>query len=176
MTSRIYLRPFKLEDAATLLKWGQDQYYHQLAGFEHYQNLAQAEIAAGQYAAREHSYAICLEKTQKLIGLVELYDRGTNENELLNSKEVGFLLDKEFSGHGYMTEALTLLFNFAFIKLKQEEIWAGAFATNQRSQKLLQNLGFKFIYSVDLNQISHLFSYEEKYYLLKKTDWINKAK
>lgn len=176
MTSRIYLRPFKLEDAATLFKWGQDQYYHRLAGFGHYQNLAQAESAAGQYAAREHSYAICLEKTQKLIGLVELYDRGTNENELLNSKEVGFLLDKEFSGHGYMTEALTLLFNFAFSKLDQEEIWAGTFVDNQRSQKLLQNLGFKFIYSVDLNQISHLFSYEEKYYLLKKTDWINKAK
>lgn len=173
MTTRIYLRPFKAEDATTLLKWGQDKYYHQLAGFDHYQNLTQAEIAAGQYTARKYSYGVCLEKTHKLIGLVELYDRGTNEAELLTSKEVGFLLDKEFSGHGYMTEALTLLFNLAFGKLKQEQIWAGTFANNERSQRLLRNLGFKFIYAVDLSKISNLFSYEEKYYLLKRADWIN---
>lgn len=173
MTARIYLRPFKAEDATTLLKWGQDKYYHQLAGFDHYQNLTQAEIAAGQYAARKYSYGVCLEKTHKLIGLVELYDRGTNEAELLTSKEVGFLLDKEFSGHGYMTEALTLLFNFAFNKLKQEQIWAGTFTNNERSQRLLRNLGFKFINAVDLSKISNLFSYEEKYYLLKRADWIN---
>ena len=47
MVSRVYLRPFNLADAPTLLKWGQDEYYQRLAGFGHYQNLAEAEVAAG---------------------------------------------------------------------------------------------------------------------------------
>ncbi|WEV71157.1 GNAT family N-acetyltransferase [Lactobacillus sp. ESL0785] len=170
--TRVYLRSFKLQDAPLLLKWGQDDDYYRLAGFARYQNLMQAEKAAGQYAARPYSYALCLQKTQQLIGLVELYDRGTNERDLLQTKEVGFLLDKEFSGHGYMTEALGLVFNYAFNQLKQEEIWAGTFAANYKSQKLLRRLGFKYVYEVDLSKISHLFSYQEKYYLLERKEWL----
>ncbi|WP_317637734.1 GNAT family N-acetyltransferase [Lactobacillus xylocopicola] len=172
MAGRIYLRSFKLADAPTLLKWGQDKYYQHLAGFRQYHNLAAAETAAGQYAARKYSYAVCLTENQQLIGLVELYERGTDERELLKTKEVGFLLDKEFSGQGYMTEALKSLFEYAFKQLGQEEIWAGTFKQNQRSQHLLRRLGFQYMYSVDLGMISRLFAYEEKYYLLKKEEWL----
>ena len=176
MDSRIYLRPFKLSDAPTLLKWGQDQYYRRLAGFEHYHNLAEAEVAAGKYAARKYSYAICLRNTQQLIGLAELYNRGTSEEELLHTKEIGFLLDKKFSGQGYMTEALKLLLNYAFKKLNQSEIWAGTFKNNFRSQSLLTRLGFKYIYSVDMSMVSTLFQYREDYFLLKKADWLKREK
>ncbi|WEV38949.1 GNAT family N-acetyltransferase [Lactobacillus sp. ESL0680] len=172
MVSRVYLRSFNLADAPTILRWGQDDYYYKYAGFSRYQNLAQAETAAGQYATRDNSYAICLKETQQLIGLVELYERGTNEQDLLQTKEVGFLLDKSFSGHGYMTEALQLVFAYAFNQLDQTEIWAGTFVHNLKSQKLLQRLGFKYVYSVDLSKISQLFSYQEKYYLLVRKEWL----
>ena len=176
MGVRIYFRPLKLADAPTLLKWGQDQYYQNLAGFGHYQNLAEAEVDAGKYAARKYSYGICLRNSQQLIGLVELYNRGTNEEELLHTKEIGFLLDKDFSGQGYMTEALNILLDYAFKKLNQSEIWAGTFKNNFRSQNLLTRLGFKYIYSVDMSQLSKLFQYREDYFLLKKSDWLNKEK
>lgn len=174
MTKRVFLRPFQKSDAAALFKWGQDEYYQRLAGFGHYQNIAEAEVAAGQYATRKYSYAVCLQNSKQIIGLVELYERGTNEHELLSTKEVGFLLDHDFTGHGYMTEALALLFDYAFNKLKQTEIWAGTFKQNQLSQNLLKRLGFHYVYSIDLNQISTLFNYEEKYYLLKKNDWLTR--
>lgn len=176
MTKRVFLRPFKKSDAPALLRWGQNKYYQRLAGFGRYQNLAEAEKAAEQYAARKYSYAVCLQSSGQVIGLAELYERGTNEKELLSTKEVGFLLDHDFSGHGYMTEALTLLFDYAFRELKQTEIWAGTFKQNQLSQKLLKRLGFNYIYSADLSQISTLFNYEEKYYLLKKNDWLSRTK
>lgn len=174
MTNRVYLRPFKLADAPTLYKWGQDKYYQHFAGFGYYKNMAQAETAAAQYASRKYSYAVCLKNNDQIIGLVEMYERGTSETELLTSKEIGFLMDKAQSGHGYMTEALTLLLNYAFTELKQTEIWAGTFKDNFRSQKLLMSLGFKYIYSVDMSKISNLFSYEEKYFVLKKAKWLDK--
>ena len=173
MVSRVYLRPFNLADAPTLLKWGQDEYYQRLAGFGHYQNLAEAEVAAGQYAARKYSYGICLSNSRQLIGLVELYNRGTNEEELLHTKEVGFLLDKDFSGHGYMTESLKILFDYAFKKLDQSEIWAGTYQNNTRSQNLLARLGFKLVYSVDMSKVSSLFEYQEDFFLLKKSGWLD---
>ncbi|RMC25815.1 MULTISPECIES: GNAT family N-acetyltransferase [unclassified Lactobacillus] len=172
MSTRVFLRSFNKSDAPTIFKWGQDDYYQRLGGFQHYENLTQAEAAVNQYTARKYSYAVCLHKNQQLVGLVELYERGTNEQDLLKTKEVGFLLDKNFSGHGLMTEALTLLFTYAFGQLKQKVLWAGTFKDNLRSQKLLQRLGFHYVYAVDLGQISDIFTYEEKYYLLKKADWL----
>ena len=73
---------------------------------------------------------------------------------------------------GLMTEAINLVVKDAFINLDQNEIWAGTFENNLKSQNLLKKLGFKYIYEIDYSQISDLFSYKEKYYLLKKTEWL----
>lgn len=172
-SDQIYLRRFQVGDAPILLKWGKNNYYHKSAGFEQYQNLEQAQKGAKQYAMRPNSYVICLKKNKQVIGLVELYERGMDKQSgLLKTKEIGFLLDKNFAGHGYMTQALLVIFDYAFKKLKQTELWAGTFADNIHSQKFLSKLGFKYVYTVDYRQISHLFSYKEKYYLLQKEDWL----
>lgn len=170
---RIFLRRFRTGDAPILLKWGKNPRYHKLAGFEQLSNLDDAKRAARQYALRNGSLAICLKNNEEVIGLVELYERGMDERSgLLKTKEIGFLLDQEFEGNGYMTEALNLVIKEAFENEDQVEIWAGTFENNIRSQKLLNKLGFKYVYDVDYGQVTNLFSYKEKYYLLKKEEWL----
>ena len=123
--------------------------------------------------ARPESYVICLRDGDKAIGLIELYERGMDEQSgLLKTKEIGFLLDQAFEGRGYMTEAVRLILTYAFKKKRQTEVWAGTFADNEKSQKLLQKLGFHYVYTVDYSQVSVLFSFKEKYYLLKKEEWL----
>lgn len=171
--NRIYLRNFCLNDAPTLLRWGQDPHYHETAGFAQYQNISQAQRAARLYSQKEYSFAVCLKGAGQLIGTIELYERGMDKKSgLLNTKSLGFMLDKNFEHHGYMTEALRLIFAYAFVKLNQEELWANTFQNNEHSQHLLKKLGFNYVYTVDYSQISSLFSYIEKYYLLKRKDWI----
>lgn len=170
---RIYLRRFSEEDAPVFLKWGSNSRYHKLAGLEEFKNLDDAKRGAKQYSQRQDSYGICLKENDRLIGLVELYERGMDERSgLLKTKEIGFLLDQDYEGRGYMTEALKLVFKEMIEKRDQVEIWAGTFADNERSQKLLENLGFKYVYTADYAQITQLFSYQEKYYLLKKEEWL----
>lgn len=172
-SKRVYLRHFEEKDARQLLKWGQDTRYHDLAGFERYQNLAEAQRGTRLYMERLESYAICLRENDQIVGLIELYERGMDERSgLLKTKEVGFLLGQAFEGHGYMTEALHLILDYAFKNKHQKEIWAGTFVHNERSQKLLEKMGFHYIYSVDYSQFSTLFAYQEKYYLLKQTEWL----
>lgn len=173
MKEKIFLRRFQLSDAPVLLKWGKDERYHKLAGFERINNLEEAKYAAQQYVKRTNSFAICLNDKSNVIGLIEMYERGMDERSgLLQTKEIGFLMAKEYEGHGYMKRAIQLVLKEAFIKQKQTEIWAGTFEDNTRSQKLLENLGFKYKYSIDYSQIYNLFSYKEKYYLLKKAEWL----
>ena len=147
-SKRIYLRRFEEKDAAQLLKWGTNKRYHDMAGFEQYQNMDDALNGVHQYMARPE------------------------KSGLLKTKEVGFLLDQNFEGHGYMTKALHLILNYAFKKKRQLEVWAGTFSNNEKSQKLLEKMGFHYVYTVDYAQISQIFSYKEKYYLLRKEEWL----
>ena len=102
-SKRIYLRRFEEKDAEQLLKWGRNARYHNLAAFENYQNIEEAQRGVEQYMARPESYIICLRQNDQTIGLIELYERGLDEQSgLLKTKEVGFLLDQAFEGHGYM--------------------------------------------------------------------------
>ncbi|GAA3639534.1 GNAT family N-acetyltransferase [Lactobacillus hamsteri] len=170
---RIFLRRFRTEDAPILLKWGKNPRYHKMAGFEQLTNIEDAKRAAGQYVLRKGSFVICLKENEQVIGLVELYERGMDERSgLLKTKEIGFLLDQDFEGNGYMTEALNLIIKDAFENEEQVEIWAGTFENNERSQKLLSRLGFRYVYNVDYGQVTNLFSFKEKYYLLKKEEWL----
>lgn len=172
-SKRIYLRRFEEGDAPLLLRWGQNARYHYMAGFEKIENMDQAVKSVHQYMTRPESYVICLRNSDETIGLIELYERGMDEQSgLLKTKEIGFLLDQTFEGHGYMNEAVHLILTYAFKHKRQTEIWAGTFANNEKSQKLLQRLGFHYVYTVDYSQVSALFSFKEKYYLLKKEEWL----
>ena len=139
---------------------------------EYLQDLDAAKKSVLQYQARPYSYGIVLKENNRLIGLVELYERGLDEyNGLLLTKDLGFLLDKEYWRRGLMTEALQLIINFAFKELGQNQIWAGTFVSNTNSQKLLKKLGFRYVYTTDYSMVSSLFNYQEKYYLLTPQDW-----
>ena len=171
-SKRIILRKIETRDAPTLLKWGQDSVYHKSAGYQYLEDLTAAQKSICQYRERPYSYGIVLKENSHLIGLVELYERGLDEyNGLLMTKDLGFLLDKNYWHQGLMTEALKLIINFAFEKLHQNQIWAGTFVSNENSQRLLKKLGFRYVYTTDYSMVSSLFNYQEKYYLLTPQDW-----
>ena len=106
-SKRIILRKIETNDAPTLLMWG----------YQYLKNLSVAQKSIGQNRERPYSYGIVLKESGRLIGLVELYERGLDEyNGLLMRKDLGFLLDKNYWHRGLMTEALQLIINFAFEK------------------------------------------------------------
>ncbi|WP_264341412.1 GNAT family N-acetyltransferase, partial [Streptococcus anginosus] len=69
--------------------------------------------------------------------MVELYERGASPS-LLNTCEVGFLLDEKYWHQGLMKEALELVCDYAFNKIGMKEIWAGVFQDNDASIQLLK--------------------------------------
>jgi RimJ/RimL family protein N-acetyltransferase len=55
---------------------------------------------------------------------------------------IGYFIDPARAGHGYVTEALTALLDFAFAKWAPDEISAGRFDDNPASGRVLEKLGF----------------------------------
>ncbi|WP_164506931.1 GNAT family N-acetyltransferase [Lapidilactobacillus bayanensis] len=168
---RIYLRPFTDADLNFILQLGSDDLYRQTAGFAAVHNLDEAHKILRIYQQHPNDYVICLQETHQQIGFVELNERGIDErSQLADTREVGFILLKEFWNQGYMTEALKLVFDYAFIEMKISEIWAGHYENNQRSAHFLQKMGFDYKYDVQM-PFPFIEQANEKYYLLTLSKW-----
>ncbi|MDO4912631.1 MAG: GNAT family N-acetyltransferase [Lactobacillus sp.] len=159
----ITLRKINSKDAQVLLKWGRDPYYHELAGFANYSDLNMAKAAVSVFRQRPASYAIDLDG--KMIGLLEFYPKEPNEE----IQEVGFLIDKDYQGRGYMQQALKLGLEKAFREAK--EIWAGCYEFNEKPQKLLEKFGFEYQYTIDQKYLPSFVENNEKFYLLNRERW-----
>ncbi|MBO9130874.1 GNAT family protein [Bacillus sp. 165] len=87
-----------------------------------------------------YSFGIFLNDTQELIGEISLFkiERGPAQTGM-----VGYSLDKEHNGNGYMTEAVNLIVNYAFHDLKLHRIEAGVMPHNLGSIKVLEKSGFQ---------------------------------
>lgn len=161
--SKVELRKIIPSDANILYKWGQDSVYHELAGFEKFKTLKQAQRAVEVYAKRSWSYAIILKETNEMIGLAELYDQTIDiAAGIMRAKSLGFLIDKSYWRKGYGFEALSLLVEYAFKTLNQDVLWAEVIGSNIASEKLLEKLGFKQLYVLGENEK------RRKFFVLKK--------
>ena len=87
----------------------------------------------------KYSFGIYIKDTEQLIGDISLFkiERGPAECCM-----VGYALDKQFNGNGYMTEAIRLVVQFAFNELSLHRIEAGAMPNNIGSITVLEKAGF----------------------------------
>lgn len=59
-----------------------------------------------------------------------------------NQAEIGCVLLPDYQGKGIMSEALKLIIDFGFNKMKLNNIWAATDIKNHKAIKLLSRLGF----------------------------------
>ena len=60
------------------------------------------------------------------------------------SAEVGYWLGEPYWGKGLMTDALTLITEYAFKNFDLTRVWAGVFDWNPASAKVLEKAGYTF--------------------------------
>ncbi|MBS3174696.1 GNAT family N-acetyltransferase [Candidatus Woesearchaeota archaeon] len=58
--------------------------------------------------------------------------------------EIGYWLAEKYWGQGIMTEAVNLILNYGFKKLKLKRIYGKVFTFNKGSQKVLKKAGFSY--------------------------------
>ncbi|MEM5829863.1 MAG: GNAT family protein [Candidatus Aenigmatarchaeota archaeon] len=86
-----------------------------------------------------YEFSIFLKETGEIIGGVALVNiNKTNENA-----ELGYWLARKYWGQGLMSEAVKLILEFGFKKLKLHKIYARVCEPNKRSSHLLEKFGFK---------------------------------
>lgn len=84
------------------------------------------------------NWAITLKGNPKLIGIIGFY----RINPEHSRSEIGYMLLNEYSGKGYVTEAIQELLNYGFNTLKFHSVEAIIDPENLASEKVLQKNGF----------------------------------
>jgi len=161
-TDRLTLRRLAFEDAAFILELVNDPAWLQFIGDKQVHNLEDARnyIRNGpldMYARLGFGLYLVMLKTGIRIGLCGLIKR-----DALADVDLGFALLAGFRGKGYAQESASAVLEYAKNTLGLQRILAIASPDNQRSIKVLENIGFGYEQTLILSGQVHatkLFAY-----------------
>jgi RimJ/RimL family protein N-acetyltransferase len=138
-TKRLTLRAPRPEDAPAVAQLADDRRIAEnTAQIPHPYRLADAErFIASANAKGSANFLIALADAT-LIGVCGI---ATGEGP---SPELGYWLGPAYWGHGFGTEAVRAVIDYAFADLEHESIQAGARVTNPASRRVLEKCGFQW--------------------------------
>lgn len=141
-TKRLLLRPFHLNDAATLQsQCGNLNVARMTSRIPHpYPDGAAEQWIAAQETLRNERQEItfCIEHDDAMIGSVGL--RRANGR----TYELGYWLAEPCWGHGFATEAAGRAVAFAIDQLDAARVCAGHYLDNPASGRVLEKCGFRY--------------------------------
>lgn len=143
-TSRLILRSLVPEDAASLRRWLARDEIYTYWGRKASKGEREPElmfIDPRPWVKRkpdpDFKWGIVLKETNAVIGDVSIFDI---ENARMGS--VGYRLDPDLWGHGYVTEALRAAVEFIFTRTELDRLHATADVRNTASNRVLEKCGF----------------------------------
>jgi [ribosomal protein S5]-alanine N-acetyltransferase len=127
MKNRAFLEPWEIQ---------RDSDYYTLEGQIRLLKDDEAKIQSGQLFKL---WLYTLGENGRLIGYAAMSNivRGA-----FQSCHLGYKLDENERNHGYMTEALSAMIEYAFVKLELHRIEANIMPRNRASLKVVEKLGF----------------------------------
>ena len=157
-TERLYLREILPTDAEGMFEMDSDAEVYKFLGRKPIRDIGQSkkmiESIREQYQnAGIGRWAIIEKKSDRFIGWTGFKFEKENQNGNSDFYNLKFRLLRKYWGKGYVTEATKAAIHYAFTELKIPEICSMTLVSNQKSQRVLEKLGFnleeKFKYQGD---------------------------
>lgn len=169
LSEHILLRKFKKEDAKDVLEYGSDEETLKYLVWDGIKTLDEAKTAiVDYYWSRQGIFAIELKENKKCIGCIDL--RLEPEHE---KSSFGYVLNRQYWGKGYMTEALSALLWLCFEKLALNRVESTHYIGNGGSGKVMKKCGMEFegigIQEVKIKGIFH----DVAHYGITKERWLS---
>jgi len=143
-TERLTLRQITVADAEDVFAYGSDPEVTKYMIFPTHRTLADSiqwlQGVPGEFARKERmSFAITLKPDGKFIGSCGFHDISPKHHRLM----MGYVLNRNYWGNGYMTEAVHELICFAFEEMSMHRVAATCDFDNVRSAAVMERCGMK---------------------------------
>lgn len=154
-TERLYLREILPGDDEGMFEMDSDPEVYKFLGRKPIRNIVQSqkmiESIREQYRSKGIGrWAIVEKESGNFMGWTGLKFEKENGNGQQDFYNLKFRLLRKYWGKGYVTEATKAAIEYAFTELKIPEIYSMTLVSNEKSQHILEKLGFtledKFMY------------------------------
>lgn len=166
----IKLRKISIDDYKDMYEYASDDEVTKTLSFNSHKNEEESKETIKKFFLTRSdngtpaAHAIVDKSSGKMIGTCDVF-KVNWENEVC---EIGYVINRNYWGKGYMTLACRAVMNFAFEYLKLSKIEIGHYKDNIGSQRVIEKCGFNFVKE----------EYEEKFdqfirkYELSKKDYM----
>jgi len=135
ITDRLILRPFVKGDEEDVFDIMKDDYTAKRAGFKPMKKVSEAERFIRSW--KREAYAITERDSDNVIGIIQV------PRDYCSGKAfIGYWLDSEHRGKGYMTEAVEAIKEYVFNNTWFDEIELYVFCGNEASRNVAMKCGF----------------------------------
>ncbi|MCR4723198.1 MAG: GNAT family N-acetyltransferase [Eubacteriales bacterium] len=114
------------------------------------------------YLGRSDLFAIRLKETERLIGIISLFDEGNN------ACEIGYGIGSDYWNQGYATEAVERFLKYLFEETSYRTVYASYFPGNDASRRVMEKCGMLYDHSSE-KELSYLGVERDLiYYVIRK--------
>ncbi|NMB38908.1 MAG: GNAT family N-acetyltransferase [Firmicutes bacterium] len=167
-SERLLLRPFSLDDAEDMYAYASDPIVTKYLTWQPHINIAQTRKVLNDFFINKPGiYAIVLKQEQRCIGCIHI-----RIDDRHDKASFGYVLNRDYWNHGYMTEALDQILELAFNKLKLNRVESTHYARNERSGRVMQKAGM-YYEGVGRQEVKIKGTYYDVvHYAILRNEWV----
>jgi ribosomal-protein-alanine N-acetyltransferase len=144
-TERLLLRPITMKDAPDIFAYASDPEVTKYVRFVTHKSLKDTHVFIRRVQASYKNgitplWGMQSKATGRLIGALGFLQWPNPDQRA----ELGYVINRNVWGNGYVTEAAKAVCDFAFEKMNVNRIEAGTIVGHVASQRVLEKCGFKF--------------------------------
>lgn len=144
-TARLYLRPWREEDAEDLYAFAKDPLVGPIAGWLPHRGVENSRTIIRTVLSEKDTYALVSKENGRAIGSIGLSRPSITQGDVgADALEIGYWIGVPYWGQGLMPEAVQRLMSYAFQELGCTELWCGYFQGNERSRRVQEKCGFRY--------------------------------
>lgn len=145
-TQRLILRPWCENDLEDFYHYASVDGVGQMAGWNPHKNREESNKILSCFIAGKRTFALEYEgKVIGSLGIEEYREKDYPELANLKGREIGYVLSKDYWGHGLMPEAVKAVISYLFDRVQLDFILVGHFDWNKQSARVIEKCGFQYI-------------------------------
>lgn len=142
-TDRLILRDWSIDDKYDLYEYAKSDLVGPNAGWKPHKSLEESQSIIEMFINDNDVFAIELKESKKVIGSIGIHKKEPDEN-IKDKKqlEVGYVLNPQYWGNGYIPEAVERVKIFCFKDLDLDLLWCAHYDFNNNSKRVIEKCGF----------------------------------
>lgn len=149
-TERLWLRPWREDDAEACYKYAKNPNIGPMAGWLPHESVQQSRDIIKNILSASNNYAVILKETMEPIGSIGL-TIGEQSNLKVSEQEgeIGYWIGEPYWGQGLIPEAASKLLEYGFETCHLHTIWCAYYDGNVKSKRVQEKCGFQYVYSIE---------------------------